>query len=225
MNPATQYDAIAKDFSKNHDDSERSNRVNREEFYSYIDFLRPGVKVLDLGCGDGTDMAYYKKRGADIYGLDASEELLEIAAWKCPEAKLTHGFFENLPYDNSSFDVVLSKYALMTPADMQPAFKEIHRVLRPGGILLYLATHPFRQYIEKKDAQADYFKQTNVDSLILNGTVTVHEPSHTMNDYLSNFLFENFDVRAYRESFDPAAEQVDGKKYPGYFILKAVKRK
>ncbi|TSC65278.1 MAG: ubiquinone/menaquinone biosynthesis methyltransferase [Candidatus Berkelbacteria bacterium Gr01-1014_85] len=224
MDLTKQYNNVANDFLANHDIGENSNRLNREHFYSHIDFLTPGTKLLDLACGDGTDLVYYKSLGAEIYGLDASELLIDAAHQKLPGEKIEVGLFEQIPYEDDFFDAVLSKYAIMTSSDMRPVFKEIHRVLKPGGTMLYLVTHPFRQFFEKKDQSADYFEQTIVDSLILNGSLTVQEPSHTMGEFLNDFLFTNFDVQAYDEKWDPAAEQIDGKRYPGYFILKAKKR-
>ena len=89
---------------------------------------------------------------------------------------------------------------------------------------MYLTVHPFRQYFEKKDSKADYFAQTIVDSNIFGNKVTFKEPTHTMNEYLNDFLFTHFDVQLYEEHWEPCAEQIDGRKYPGFFILKAKKR-
>lgn len=224
MDLSKQYNAFAKKFSDTHDVGENSNRDNRKIFYDQLDFVKPGMKLLDLGCGDGMDLVYYKKLGAEIYGLDASEELLEIAKKRLPDENIQLGFFEKIPFQDNFFDIVLSKYAIMTSANMETVFKEIHRVLQPGGVMMYLVTHPFRQYLEKRDKDADYFEQKIVDLHIFNNTITVKEPSHTLNEYLNKHLFENFDVQFYQEYLDPATEQIDGKKYPCYFILLAKKR-
>lgn len=219
-----QYNNFAKDFSKFIHSEDINNYLSRDLFYSYIDFVNPGTKLIDLACGDGSDLAYYKKLGADIYGLDASEEMIALAKEKLPDANIQVGLFEKIPFADNYFDAVVSKYALMTSADLKPVFTEILRVLKPGGVMVYLVTHPFRQYFEKKSPQADYFKQEIVDSNILNMTITVREPSHTMSEYLNDFLFKNFNILAYDEQFDDAAEAIDGKKYPGFFILKAQKK-
>lgn len=225
MDLAKQYNNFAKNFSDVNDMGENSNRENRELFYSYLDFVKPGMKLLDLACGDGLDLAHYKELGARVYGIDASEEMIALSKQRLPETDLLVGLFEELPYENEYFDVVLSKYAIQTSADTEPIFREIYRVLKPGGIMMYLVTHPFRQYFEKKDIQADYFEQKTVDSILFNNAIIVKEPTHTLNEYLSYFLFENFDVQLYEEIWDPAAEQIDGKRYPGFFILRAKKRK
>lgn len=224
MDLSKQYNAFAKKFSDIHDVRGNNNRDNRKTFYDQLGFIKPGMKLLDLGCGDGLDLVHYKKLGAEIYGLDASEELLEIAKKGLPGENIQLGFFEKIPFQDNFFDIVLSKYAIMTSANMQTIFKEIYRVLKSGGVMMYLVAHPFRQYFEKKDNQADYFEQKVVDSHILNNTITVKEPTHTMNEYLNKQFFENFDIQFYQEYLDASAEQIDGKKYPGYFILIAKKR-
>lgn len=222
MNLNTQYDNFAKDFSLNQDKGKNSNDFNRNLFYSYLE-ITPGQKILDLACGDGLDMVHYKELGAEVFGFDASNELLNIARQRLPDADLRQGLFEKLPYEDNFFNAVLSKYALMTSPDMKTAFEEILRVLKPGGTMMYLVVHPFRQYFERLDPNADYFEQTIVNSHILGNTVTVQEPTHTMGEYLNEFLFKNFDVQLFDERFDPAAEQING-RYPGFFILKAKKR-
>jgi len=224
MDLSKQYNEFANKFSDVHDKGENSNRDNREIFYKHIDFLVPGMKLLDLACGDGLDLVYYKTLGANIFGLDASEELVKIARNKNLDADIRVGFFEKIPFDNEQFDIVLSKYAIQTSKDMNPVFSEIHRVLKPGGVMMYLVTHPFRQYFEKKEEKADYFEQKIVDAHILNNSIIVKEPSHTFNEYLNEFLFKNFDVKLFAEYWDASAEQIDDMKYPGYFILKAIKR-
>ncbi len=224
-NLATQYDTFAKTFSANHDLGEGSNRDNRQVFYSHIDFIRPRMKVLDLACGDGLDMAHYRELGAEVYGLDASHELVQIARARNPGSEILAGdFTERFPYEDHFFDIVLSKYAIQTAKDMSPCFREIARVLKPGGTFLYLVTHPFRQFMERKDLGGDYFEQTIVDSHILNDTVVVEEPTHTLNDYLNPHFLAQFELKAFEEHWDAAAEQVGGGKYPGYFIVKATRK-
>jgi len=193
-------------------------------FYSYLDFVKPGQRLLDLACGDGLDLENYIKLGAEVSGIDASEELVSIARKKLPTVDIQVGVFEALPYPDESFDVVLSKYAIQTAHDVEPCFKEVHRVLKPGGMLMYLVVHPMRQYFEKRDEAADYFEQKIVDSHILGNTITVREPTHTFNEYLSEWFLESFDLKLFREYWDAAAEQIGGKKYPGYFIVKVQKR-
>ncbi len=224
MGLSKQYNDFAEDFSKVHDIGENSNRDNRKIFYGELDFLKSGSRLLDLACGDGLDLLYYKTLGAEVYGIDASKELIKIAKDRLPDADIREGNFEKLPYEDNYFDIVLSKYAIQTSENLSPVFQEIARVLRSGGALVFLVTHPFRQYFEKKDERANYFEQKIVDAKILNNTIVVKEPSHIINEYLTESFLKDFDMRFYEEYWDAAAEQIGGRKYPGFFIIKAVKR-
>lgn len=220
-----QYNNFADQFADSNSNTQKvDNTFSRTTFYKQIDFIKPGIKLIDLACGDAFDLNHYQDLGAEIYGLDASEEMVSLAKKRLPDADIKVGVFESIPFEDNYFDTVLSKYALMTSANLEPVFNEIHRVLKPGGIMMYLVVHPFRQYFEKRNLEADYFKKEVVESHLFGNTMTVNEPSHTMSEYLNDFLFNNYDVLSYEEHFDPAAEAIDGKRYPGFFILKARKK-
>jgi ubiquinone/menaquinone biosynthesis C-methylase UbiE len=102
---------------------------------------KPGQRILDLGCGTGT-LALMVKRaepGAEVVGLDADPEILARARAKSESAahdvQLDRGFSTELPYEDGSFDLVLSTlfFHHLTGADKRRTTKEIARVLRPGG--------------------------------------------------------------------------------------------
>jgi ubiquinone/menaquinone biosynthesis C-methylase UbiE len=217
----TQYDGYAEDFSIN---QQKQNQTSRTFMYQFVGTDLSSKKVLDLACGDGIDAEHYRNIGADVIGIDASKELIEIAKSKYPNNFFDVGFAENLPYPDNSFDAIYSKYAIMTSADMQPIFDEVYRTLKTGGEFIYLVTHPFRQFIERQDLSADYFKQTSVKSHILDNTVTVIEPTHTMNEYFNSDFFSKFELLDFEEVYDPAAESIRAARYPGFFIVKARKK-
>jgi len=221
MDLREQYNNFSSEFSREH---VKKNQINRKVMYEFIGETLKNKKVLDLACGDGTDANYYHEIGGTIYGIDASKELISIAQQKYPNVIFEVGYAEELPHKDNYFDCVFSKYAIMTSNDMKPIFSEMYRVLKPGGLLVYLVTHPFRQFFERKNLADDYFEQTTVDSLILGSTILVKEPTHTMNDYLNKTFLSQFELIDYLEVFDPAAEQIYGAKYPGFFVLKAMKK-
>ena len=102
-----------------------------------------GQRVLDLGCGTGTLAIQVKQRepGAEVAGLDADPEMLAQARTKAEEAgvelELTEGFSTELPYEDGSFDRVLSTlfFHHLDPEPKRVTAREIARVLRPGGEL------------------------------------------------------------------------------------------
>ena len=102
--------------------------------------LRPGMQLLDVACGTGlmTTAAARILGGADtITGLDPSPGMLAVARGKLP-ARFVEGRAEALPFADGSFDFLTMGYALRHVTDLQVAFREFHRVLRPGGRVLIL---------------------------------------------------------------------------------------
>lgn len=198
-----------------------NNQDSIRVYFNYFDVCLKDKKILDLGCGTGYDLAEMRTRNASLFGIDASEEMVHIARKNLPDADIKIGFFENIPFPDQSFDIVISKWALQTSPDMDPIYSEIARVLKPGGQLIYLSGHPIRQFIEKKRKDKNYFQKEIIESTFFDGQVTAREPSHTLNEYLSPIFFEKFSLESYEEGFDSGAEKVDGDIYPSYFIIKA----
>ena len=105
--------------------------------------LTPGQRVLDLGCGTGTLALQVKEHetGLAVAGLDADPEMLEQARAKAEQAgielELTEGYSTELPYEDASFDRVLSTlfFHHLDPGPKRQTAREIARVLRPGGEL------------------------------------------------------------------------------------------
>jgi ubiquinone/menaquinone biosynthesis C-methylase UbiE len=95
-------------------------------------------RVLDAGCGTGSNLLWLQRYAGDgkIYGIDISFQALQRSRQRGPE-RLVQASVTELPFDDSSFDLVTSFDVLVqlpTPgADVQ-AIREMYRVLRPGGI-------------------------------------------------------------------------------------------
>ena len=102
-----------------------------------------GQRILDLGCGTGTLAIEVKRRepNAELVGFDADPEMLDKARRKAEgagvELELTEGFSTGLPYEDGSFDRVLSTlfFHHLDPEPKRLTAAEIARVLRPGGEL------------------------------------------------------------------------------------------
>lgn len=215
---ATQYDAFATTFSEVVVDN---NKDSNAAYFNFFDTSLTGKFVLDLGCGNGYDLTQLKLRGAVIFGIDASEEMVRIAEQNNPDGTIKVGFFDNIPFADNMFDLVISKWALQTASHIDPIYHEVSRVLKKDGELIYLSGHPMRQFIEKKRNGKDYFEKEIVESVFFDGKITAKEPSHTMNEYLSATFFKKFSLFAYQEGNDSGAERVNGDIYPSYFIVKA----
>jgi SAM-dependent methyltransferase len=105
--------------------------------------LRPGETVLDLGSGGGIDVLLSARRvgpTGKAYGLDMTDEMLDLARRNAAEAGATNveflrGHIEDIPLPNNTVDVVISNCVINLSLDKPAVFASVHRVLRPGGRL------------------------------------------------------------------------------------------
>lgn len=102
--------------------------------------------VLEIGVGSGLNLPYYGTAVSRLYGLDPSEELLQMARKKAGAALFPVEFLANtgeeIPLDDCCFDTIVTTWTLCTIPDPVKALKEMRRVLKPGGSLLF-AEHGF----------------------------------------------------------------------------------
>jgi len=99
------------------------------------------MRVLDLGCGSGRDLASWGVTTSDeVTGLDIDDSPLAIARVRFPNRTYLQGVGECLPFEGESFERVISAVALPY-MNIQKTLAEIHRVLVPGG-RLSLSLHP-----------------------------------------------------------------------------------
>ncbi len=115
--------------------------VGHEHFLGEAIGLRPGMKVLDVGCGVGGPQRYLaRKFGASIVGLNISEYQIGKCSAYNSKAGLDdlcgvlHGDFLNIPAEDGSFDAAYHIEAMPHAPDKAAAYAEIFRVLRPGGV-------------------------------------------------------------------------------------------
>ena len=110
------------------------------------DFARArGLKVLEIGCGLGTDGAQFAEAGADYTGIDLTEAAVELARRRFELFDLPGKFqtadAENLAFPDESFDLVYSHGVLHHTPATGKAIQEIHRVLRPRGRAVVMLYH------------------------------------------------------------------------------------
>jgi SAM-dependent methyltransferase len=109
--------------------------LTRPLYVATVAALRPlsGLASLDVGCGTGLALRLAADDGATVTGLDASAPMLDVARERLPEADLRVGDIQELPFDDSTFDVVTAFNVVQYAADPTSAAGELARVVRPGG--------------------------------------------------------------------------------------------
>ncbi len=107
--------------------------------------IQSGAAVLDFGCGAGFDLfvaARLVGESGRVCGVDLTEDMVKRAEENLRRAGIANSEIktvdsENIPYNDNSFDVVISNGVINLSPDKQTCFNEIYRVLRPGGKLLF----------------------------------------------------------------------------------------
>ena len=119
------------------------DRAFREQ--KYVDMilqgLRPGAKILDLGCGTGKPIAQYLiGRGFSVVGIDCSEKMLEIARQVVPEARLIQGDMLDVALSEQfSAAIAWDSVFHIERSHHRSIFRRLYHWLEPGGRLLLSA--------------------------------------------------------------------------------------
>ena len=118
---------------------------NNPAFLKFTGDLK-GKAVLDAGCGEGYNTRLLARSGAQMVGIDISRRLIQLARQEEQRDPLgiryeVASFTDLSLFEDASFDVVVSFMALMDGPNFEGASKEIFRVLRPEGELIFSMTH------------------------------------------------------------------------------------
>lgn len=102
-------------------------------------------KVLEVGCGLGTDLLQFARGGAKVYAVDLTEKAAGLARKRLGlyglEGSISISDSENLPFQSDSFDLVYSWGVIHHTPDTEAAANEIMRVCKPGGHVLVMLYH------------------------------------------------------------------------------------
>ena len=116
-----------------------TERLERDLILQLVGDVR-ARKVLDVGCGDGDLSLVLAKRGAAVTGVDASDVMIEAARARAKREDIEVAFAlaqaERLPFRAAQFDLVTAVTILCFVKQAGPVFREVSRVLRPGGLFV-----------------------------------------------------------------------------------------
>ncbi|WP_329518957.1 class I SAM-dependent methyltransferase [Spirillospora sp. NBC_01491] len=137
---AEAYDAVAPLYAELVQGVLDDQPLDRAALSVFAEVVRAagGGRVAELGCGPGHMTAHLQGLGLDVFGLDLSPAMIDIAREAFPDLRFEVGSMDALDLADETLDGVMSWYSVIhTPPQELPAyFKEFRRVLAPGGHLL-----------------------------------------------------------------------------------------
>ncbi len=132
------YDAVAENYATGFRDELAHKPLDRALLTCLIEQAEKGLPVADLGCGPGHVSAWLARNGMSAVGIDLSAGMIAAGRREYPEVEFREGDFLALPATDGEFGAVVTLYSIihLEPGELGLAFEEIHRVLRPSGLLL-----------------------------------------------------------------------------------------
>lgn len=173
-------------------------------------------KILDLGCGDGHDIAYFETRyDADFLWIDSSEYMIGQAKNNVKNSKNLYLWnFENMPFEDGFFDVIYAKYSFSYLSDFELIYKEVSRVLKKWWLFLCIQNHPLNDFLKKE--QKLYFQKQKLTVWLFSG-VNITYFTHIFSEIISPTFLKNFNLLDFHEDF--RWENIN----PRYIAIKSIK--
>ena len=185
-----------------------------------------GLRVLDVGCGEGRFCRALSERGAAPVGIDPTPALLDVARTRHPEGEYVECGAEAMPFEDGAFEVVVSYVSLCDIPDYRAAIAEQARVLKPGGRMVvalhnaFVTTSP-TGWLKDEGGRKTVFPVDNYtfesgSKVAWRGieVVNYHRP---MAAYMSAFLKEGLRLVSYEEPL-PSPQDVTDHPYVADFL-------
>lgn len=169
-----------------------------------------GLRILDLGCGDGRFGKEALDKGARAYtGLEGSQYMFQAAQARLADtdATIIHATIQDWVFPTQQFDLVASRLVLHYLEELSPVFSNIYRALAPGGRFIFSIEHPVMTSCDRARLPNtvrqdwivdDYFKTGPRAVSWMGGEVIKHH--RTVEDYFQALITARFTVEALRES-------------------------
>jgi ubiquinone/menaquinone biosynthesis C-methylase UbiE len=152
------YDKLAKDYEKHVDTQSGHNAFyERPAMMKLMPSNMNQLAVLDAGCAAGWYSEQFIKLGSQVTAVDLSPAMVEACKRRVGnEAEVfTCDLVETLPFKDETFNLIVSSLTLHYIDDWVPTFREFHRIMKPGGQLIFSVHHPFMDF--KQFERPDYF--------------------------------------------------------------------
>lgn len=138
--------------------------IDRSLLVAFVELIKRQTvaRVADVGCGPGRVAAFMAERGLDVVGVDVSPAMLAVARTAHPHIKFEEGQLDALPIEAGELAGAVCWYSIIyTPPDrLAEAFRELTRVLIPGGYVL-LAFQAEGEPVHRADAHGTHLPLTS----------------------------------------------------------------
>ena len=132
------YDAVAEVYAAGFRNELTSKPLDRAVLACLAEQAEHGAPIADLGCGPGHVAAWLADWGVAAVGIDLSPAMIAVGRREYPQVEFRVGDLLALPAADGEFGAAIAFYSIihLEPGELNRAFEEIHRVLRPGGLSL-----------------------------------------------------------------------------------------
>lgn len=150
MSARPTFDAYAVDYQHKFNDN-FLGKYQRARLHAEISpYLNPGLKVLDVGCGPGSDFYFYHSRGVTVEALDISPAMVDLARQKAQalglDATVHCQDFQTFPSSDSYSFIMLNFGVINAITDLETALEKLNKLLRADGTLVIVAMPPFHLF-------------------------------------------------------------------------------
>lgn len=227
------YDQLASDYEHNVDTKNAFNaHYERPAMVNLLPKNLTNMKVLDAGCAAGWYTAKLLKLGAEVSATDISKEMVTATQRRVGNRAnvLNLDLEKELPFENESFEYIISSLVIHYIKDWDKTFSEFHRIMKPGGIFQFSIHHPLMD-IKFSENQEYFSKELIVDQWERQGKlIDVPFYRRPLNEIFNKTL-EYFSIKEIVEpqptkafkSLNPGSyERL--MKQPNFLIIKAMKK-
>jgi ubiquinone/menaquinone biosynthesis C-methylase UbiE len=215
--------SLRESWNKISEDYQRRSKIGTDDIY-YGDFISgekelkllgdvKGKRILEIGCGGGQNSIVLAKQGANVCGIDFSENQIAYAKALAKREKVHVDFWVSDMQDlsrfsDNSFDIVLTTVSLLYVENLHKTMSEVNRVLKGGGVFVFSEGHPMAEgrLIRFKGrnvyAISNYFKRRRIfwEDKLSNGTkVKMYSYHRPLQDYFEALLQNGFSIERYLE--------------------------
>ena len=136
---AEMYNTVAMEYAERFCGEHEEKPKDREILYRFSKEVAGKKPIWDFGCGPGQTTQFLRNLGIEISGLDISEKMLNQANIIHPGITFRKGDILDLEFENDSIAGIVAFYAIVhfSKDQLKKAFREIFRVLKPGGVFLF----------------------------------------------------------------------------------------